>query len=174
MINLTLDIVESCEKLRVNKIKYMFYVSNAFGDVYAVRSAFDASSAGSYPVDVYTQRNGLAAQQYRWISQPLAKSINRTVQVEEIVLIAEGQGWIDVTLHGLDSSADTTRFWVDSTSQPVRLISNAYLRASEITVQIDVASARQASGPDVRVGNAPTIHAVHIGIRESHEEPRYE
>jgi len=157
-----------------NKFKYAFYVTNAFGDIYAVRSAFDITEQGRYPVDVYTARNGLAAQQYRWISQPLAKSINRTVQCEEVVLIAEGEGWVDVTLHGLDNTSDTTRFWVESNNQPVRLVANAYLRASEITVQIDVASAREASGPDIRVGNAPTIHAVHVGIRESHEEPRYE
>jgi hypothetical protein len=158
----------------VNKYKYAFYVTNAFGDVYAVRSAFDITSEGMYPIDVYTSRNGLAAQQYRWISQPLAKSVNRTVQCEEVVLVAEGEGWVDVTLHGLDGTSDTTRFWVESPTQPVRLVANAYLRASEITVQIDVASARQGSGPDVRVGNAPTIHAIHVGVRESHEEPRYE
>lgn len=154
-----------------NKYRYAYYVTNAFGDVYAVRAAFDGTEEGKYLVDLYSQRNGLAAQKYRWISQPVAKSINRTVMVEEIVLVAEGQGYVDITVRGLEDSADTQRFWVDSATEPIRLVCNLYLRASEITVQIDVASALEETGPDVPYGNAPTIHAVHLGTRLSHEEP---
>jgi len=153
-----------------NKYKYMFYAPNAFGDMYAVRAAFSDNENENYPIDVYSSRNGLAAQQYRWISQPLQRTINRTVMVEEAVIIAEGTGYVDVTVHGWDAERTTTRFWIDSPNQPIRLSSALSLRSSEITVQLDVVSARE-NFPDIRVGNAPTIHAVHIGMRRSHQEP---
>lgn len=51
---------------------------------------------------------------YSWRSQPLPTTRNRTLRFREVNIVAQGQGTITVTIHGLNGATSSATFTVDS------------------------------------------------------------
>lgn len=135
-----------------NPYKHMFFDTNAQGKVYAARGCYDANNLDV--VDLFDPRTRTSS--YQWVSQPIYRSINRDMDVQEVVVVGQGTGTVTVTLLGIDDTEDAQTFQFDDDERPQRKVQNYKVRASDIIVIIE---ATGASG-----GEAPTVHAVNVGV----------
>ncbi len=122
----------------------------------------------SYDPDiaVYTWDKSIAALSWSWQSHPIPASIDRLVEVREMVLVAQGTGTVTVTMTGIDpAGADFTQsetFTVTHTAQPQRLgpaVGRTFIKGYNVVVRIE------SSGADA----APIVYAVHLGTRQAQQ-----
>ena len=136
-----------------NPYKPMFYATNQQGKVYACRGCYDASNLNL--IDLFDPN--VRATRYRWVSQPLYRTVNRDIFVNEVVLVAQGSGNVTVILLGIDGDEQDHTFPINASTRPTRLTAPFHLRASDIVVVIEA----EGDDPDI---DAPTVHAVHLGV----------
>lgn len=139
-----------------NPYKHMFFDTNAQGKVYACRGAYDADNLD--PVDLFDPRS--RATKFQWVSQPIYRSINRDMDVQEVVVVAQGTGTVNITVLGIDGTEDTQTFQFDSDTRPQRQVANYKLRVSDLIVVVE----SEGMGTGVNQSDAPTVHAVNIGV----------
>lgn len=156
-----------------NPYPYMHYVTNENGDVYAVRGCYDGTvmandpfTAESYFMDCYSREE--RAWEWQWISQPLQSSIVREMTIEDVVVVAQGHGTIEVTVQG-DGADDgaTVPFPVDSTNRPMRFAARMNMTGTDLVVRIS--SRGTGTSEDNALSEAPTLHAIHFGSRSAHQ-----
>ncbi len=115
---------------------------------------------------VYTWDKSQAALSWSWQSHPIPASIDRLVDVREMVLVAQGTGTVTVTMTGIDpGGADSTRsetFSITHTAQPQRLgpaVGRTFIKGYNVVVRIE------SSGAD----KAPVVYSVHLGTRQAQQ-----
>lgn len=156
-----------------NSYPYMHYVTNGDGDVYAVRGCYDGTITGeaplvenSYFMDCY-QREGQRGWRWQWVSQPFQSSVQRSMKVSEVVIVAQGQGTIEVFLSGSDTDEQSVEFSFDSTNHPVRLAQMTDIDTTDLVVRVDARG--QGTSENNAKSEAPTLHAIHFGSRSTHQ-----
>ncbi len=105
----------------------------------------------------------IAAVSYSWKSHPIAKTMDRQVNIRELVLVAQGPGTVTVTLQGRDNDTRVEVFTVPvgGTNYPVTLRKNTQLFASHITVRIQ---------SDGGAAAAPVVYELRLGLDEKMRE----
>lgn len=146
-----------------NPYPYMHYLTNATGDIYAVRGCFDGSAMEmteeSYFVDLYSHDR--RAWEWQWVSQPLQSSITREMKVMEVVVVAQGRGEIEVVITGTNDE-ENTQFTCafDDENKARRVTTMVDARAEDIVVRVHATGQGTEDAP---LTEAPTLHAIHIG-----------
>lgn len=143
---------------------YMFYDTSWDGRVYAAPGCIDIENTAL--LDVFDPT--ILATKYQWKSQPFAATLNKDVEFQEVVLVAQGVGTVAVTLEGLEGSTQTETFTVNSPNQPVRLTLNTTCRCTDAMVTIT--STYTGSVDDDSA--APIVHALHLAYRATSHIPR--
>lgn len=122
-----------------------------------------------YVADLYDRKYGAAS--YEWKSAPLRQSMERRINVRQVVIVASGNGTIDVTVHGLEDDGtpitDDAETIELNSAYPVAFRRNVACDGN--LVQISVRS--EGAELDTPVGyrtneDAPTIHEIRIGTIE--------
>lgn len=158
-----------------NPYPYMHYVTNHQGDVYAVRGCYDGTVTGdddlteeSYFMDCYSSDE--RTWRWQWVSQPMQSTITRAMKVSEIVIVAQGQGTIQIFLSGSDIDEEMTQFDFDSTRHPVRIARSVNIDTTDLVVRIDARG--RGTSEATAISEAPTLHSIHLGSRTAHQVPR--
>jgi hypothetical protein len=143
-----------------NPYAYMHYMANESGEMYAARGCYD---------DVNTDVLGLFSSQhratrFRWVSQPLMSTINREQTVERLNLVAQGQGVVTINLVGIDGTEQTETAVIDSVRSAEQVVIPTSMHSSDLTVII--------TSEGVDGGEAPTVHALHLGTRDGRQQTR--
>lgn len=146
---------------------YRNYEVSSTGRVYAVKPIIteaDLTVAHLYDRDV-------PAHRCSWRSQPLARTINRRVDVREVSVKVQGTGTVTVTVHGLEGSADSVAFTVDAPDQPRIYTGQVKVESEDIEVQIEMVGdgtpATTDDGVPMAVAGspAPSVYNLTLGIR---------
>lgn len=98
---------------------------------------------------------------YSWQSHPIPKSINRLLDIREVVVRAQGTGTVTITLTGItgDTPAQPEVFTFTSASAPQLIRKTCYCKGENITVRI------QSDSGGV-VNPAPIVYEVRLGYNE--------
>jgi hypothetical protein len=98
----------------------------------------------------YTYDKTQPATSYQWTSQPMARSIFRSLIVREVVVRAQGFGSITVVLQGTGGTTDQSTpvtLDINSTTQPVYLRFDTGIEAQDVTVQVTVEGSGGTAAP---------------------------
>ncbi len=98
------------------------------------------------------------ATNFSWQSHPIPVSVNRVINVRELVLVAQGSGTVTVTLTALDGTTQASAFTLTNTSQPQRLRLTPAVKGYNIVVRI------QSDGGS---GAAPVVYSLQIGHQDT-------
>jgi hypothetical protein len=148
-------------------VGYRNYEVSSTGRVYAIKPIVtedDLTVAHLYDRDVPTH-------QYRWRSQPIPRTINRRVDVREVVLTAQGSGTVTVTVVGVEGQEDAVTFDVDSPDQPRVYTKSVNVISEDVEVQIDSEGDATPTFTDdgvpyaVEGSPAPSVYRVSLGVR---------
>ncbi len=109
-----------------------------------------------------------AATNYSWQSHPIPSSIDRLIEVREMVLVAQAPagGTVTVTLTAFDGSTQSESFTVSAVtgvSQPQRLRpaqGGTFIKGYNVVVRI------VSDGVDTQ---APVVYSLHLGTREAQQ-----
>lgn len=120
-----------------------------------------------YVADRYDRTQGM--QGYSWKSAPLRASMERRMEVREIVIVASGFGTIEVTVLGLEDSGTE----VTDTAESIN-VDSTYPMAARRTVACDgnliqikvVSNGGVVDENSGALGDAPTIHEIRVGSNE--------
>lgn len=104
----------------------------------------------------------LGAATYSWQSHPIQGTMDRVVNVREVVLVLSGEGDVTVTVTGRDGAQDTAEFSVNDLF-PVTLRAPVAVQGNNIQIRIEASVPVPASPNEA---GAPTVHAVRLGIKE--------
>jgi hypothetical protein len=97
---------------------------------------------------------------YSWQSHPIAESIDRVIDIREIVLHTQGHGTVTITLTGHSGAQIAETFTVNDMTQPHRLRLPTYIQGYNIVVSI----LSTGAGGDP----APVVYApLRFGIRRA-------
>ena len=156
-----------------NPYPYMHYVTNATGDVYAVRGCLDGTATElgteSYFADCYAHDQ--RAWEWQWVSQPLQSSLVREMRVMEIVVVAQGEGQIEVSIAGdNENENDSYTYTFNDAAKPKRMTATFDVRAEDIVLRIHATGQGTEEDPDTE---APTLHAIHIGSLPGNQVERH-
>lgn len=98
----------------------------------------------------------LGCRKYVWRSQPLAKTRNRTLNMREINLVAQGSGTVTIDVIGLGGQLDSHTFTVSDTDRPVIQFAQIKIQAQDVELRITSDSGSNSV-------NAPVVHRIAIG-----------
>ncbi|HXA31485.1 MAG TPA: hypothetical protein VNV87_04430 [Acidimicrobiales bacterium] len=96
------------------------------------------------------------AHSFSWQGHPIPVSLERVIDVTQVVLLAQGAGTITVTLTNLDGTSQTETFTITNASQPQRLRLATYAQGYNLVPSI-VSTGSGGSG------SAPIVHSVGWG-----------
>lgn len=105
------------------------------------------------PEHIYRWYRSTPSSSYSWQSHPIWESVEREIQVRQVVLIAQGTGTITVTLTGV--SGTQSKAFALSSNTPVMLRENFGLRSQNVQVRIESAH--------TSTGAAPIVNQLKIG-----------
>ncbi len=156
-------ITRSWWRIEDTSVATMNWWSRSFDSRYMWAAAPSYTNATTPFVHLFDQHT--LATNYSWQSHPIPASIDRLVEVRDLVLVAQGNGTVTVTLTGLgDGTAPvsvTESFTIAHASQPQRLRpaqGGTFIKSYNVTVQI------VSDGVDTA---APVVHSLHLGTRDS-------
>lgn len=112
---------------------------------------------------VYSYDRATPSNIYSWQSQPLWVSVNRAIDVREVVLIAAGAGRVDITLTGQDIVLETHQVTIDS---PQPKLYRVPFATQGHSVQVRVVANGTTS-----VIPAPIIYEIRVGSAERMKAP---
>lgn len=98
----------------------------------------------------------LGAQKYVWRSQPLARTRNRTLNMREINLVAQGSGTVQVDVIGVGGVLASHTFTIADANRPVIQFSPIKVQAQDVELRIT------SDSNNVSI-NAPVVHRIAIG-----------
>lgn len=131
------------------------YNASAVGHFYAHPGRLTGNS------DMIAARfdSGTGQHAYSWRSQPVASTRNRTLRYREVNIVAQGEGEITVTLHGLNGQTGSVVFEVNSTS-PVAQTLPIAVETHDVEIQIE------ATGDSTDVNSpAPILYRMSVGYQ---------
>lgn len=142
-----------------NTNPYMFYDTSWDGRVYASPGGITPSD--NCVADIFD--GNFLATAYKWKSQPFTATMNTDVEFKRIILVAQGQGTVTITIEGLsDTEVTPESFEIDSPDRPVRFEVITTCRATDPQVTI------YSSTDSLEVtACAPVVHAVHLGYTQT-------
>jgi hypothetical protein len=122
------------------------YVSPGFFDIGLAEAA------------VYSYDRATPADNYSWRSQPIPASVNRVLDVREIVLVASGAGTCTLTVTGLDTATQVETVELTG-AQPRMYRIPTHMQAHNVQVQV-VMDGETTSDP------APVLYELRIGHQQ--------
>lgn len=137
-------------------IFHMFDVDPTSAYLYATPVSFNP---GDTPA-VYGFRQDQGASSYRWTSQPILTTDSRQASIDEIVLTAQGNGTVTITIDG-----QAVAFDIASATSPVRIRKTLGRSVDVLTLQVD--STETTGG----VVGAPIIYEIRLGLKEERGLP---
>lgn len=102
----------------------------------------------------------LGASQYVWRSQPLARTRNRTLNMREINLVAQGSGIVTVDVIGVGGVWVSKDFTINSVDRPIIQFVPIKVQAQDVEIRITSAGSDDST-------NAPVVHRIAIGYNTS-------
>ena len=102
-------------------------------------------------------RRTTPANTYSWQGHPVPASLERYLDIREIILLAQGNGTVTITIQSTTGTRVET-FTFNNNNQPIRM--RQLTEAVGYNVIIKIVSTGAASGP------APVVYSVDIGCRE--------
>lgn len=124
----------------------------------AVTTFTDATTPIAHGYD-----KNVPALNWSWKSHPIPKTVDRLVNVRELVLMVQGTGTVTVTLIGVDGATTTETFTgIASNTYPITIRKNTALKASSLSVRIQ---------SDGGATGAPVVYELRIGVDEKMREP---
>jgi hypothetical protein len=117
--------------------------------VYGAKSEFSHADTSL----IYGWNLDDGASSYSWQSHPIWESVDRVVAIDEIELIAQGQGTIRLTLTGLDGSTRSVLFELKNPGFPERFRSNFAIQGKYLQLRIEADSLESTA-------DAPTVYSV--------------
>lgn len=149
------------------KVGYRNYEVSTTGRVYGIKPIItesDLTVAHVYDRDVPTH-------EYQWRSQPIPRTVNRRVDVREVVLKAQGEGEVTVTVIGLEGMQDAVTFTVNSPDQPRVYTKPIKVESEDVEVMVhsigDGDPDLTDDGVPIAIEGtpAPTVYSVSLGIQ---------
>ena len=118
-------------------------------------------------VAVYAYDKSELAATYHWHSHPLSATMDREVELREVVVVASGVGEIHVRAYSAtDQVGETKTFVVNGTpSRPTIQRQGYAVNGAMLTFALEV----RADNP---FNAAPTVHEIRYGVRSTHRLPR--
>lgn len=106
---------------------------------------------------LYEFNKVVLADSYSWQSHPLTETMERAVEVRELILVASGAGTVRVTARTAeDQTGQTLSFTIDETFSPNMIAGSVSVRGSHLTFEIQ----STGTGEDAV---APTVHELKYG-----------
>lgn len=138
-------------------VVHRWSVENRNRWAYACPSGFrDESDPAVWEFDLITP-----TRYYSWQSHPIAHTIDRMMEVREVVMVATGRGTLRVTLTSSEEAeGQVLTFLVDSWEKVTTIRLPARLAGSHITFRIE------SEADDTPEGYAPLVHELRYGYRE--------
>lgn len=96
------------------------------------------------------------ANKFVWRSQPLAKTRNRTLNMREINIAAQGLGTVTVDVIGAGGVSVSKTFTINDANRPVIQFAPIKIQAQDVEIRIT----SESTGSSV---NAPVVHRIAIG-----------
>lgn len=128
------------------------------GDVYAQYYSVPYVSNATWLPGFRISKND-RNHHYKWTSQPLTWTRKRMVEVRDIVMLVQGDGFITVTLSSLlqPDGAKTASFTCNNHDAPVRLSTDSFhFLGADVIVTVEATAGVQGDA-------APTIHSIDFG-----------
>lgn len=146
------------------------YYSRSYADniMYASVDSFVNNVSGSFPIWVYDRTK--PAFSFSWQSHPIPVTTQKTVDVVELILLAQGQGQVYVTLtdaNGNPQQNGPDTFNINSPNQPVRLRLRTYISGYNIVVRIQSQAIPEVNAAGTQTFPAPVVYELDLGWRES-------
>lgn len=129
-------------------------LTTLFPVIYGATLSFNATT--STPI-IYGWDTGTPASSFSWQSHPLPMSVDRLIEVREVIVEALGAGTVTITFTAKGGATDSQTFTFSSTSLPVKIRRDFRIYGDNILLRIESAHASS--------GAAPTVTAVRIGYR---------
>ncbi len=137
------------------------YFSSSFSNQFMFGAGGSYTQTNSQVMLVWDRSK--AATNWSWQSHPIPASVDRLIEVRDMVLVAQGAGTVAVTLTAFDGSTQTENFTVTSTSQPQRLRpaqGGTFIKGYNVVVRM------VSDGVDTA---APIVYSLHLGTREAQQ-----
>lgn len=154
----------------VPKLVYRYFARSFFDNImYCVVDNYQNVTSGSYAIWQYDR--GVPASSYSWQSHPIPVTTELMVDVREIVVLAQGNGQVSITLtdaEGNPQSDGPNVFIINSPNQPQRLRQRTQIHGYNIMVRVQ--SQSQPGAQPVAPNNplpAPVVYEVNLGWLES-------
>lgn len=112
-------------------------------------------ATGPNPASLYWWDKRVPASSYSWQSHPIPVTLERLVEIEEVVLLCQGQGTVTVTLTEAAGSTKTVSFAINSLTQPKKFKLNIGVNGYNIIARI-VSTATST-------GAAPMVYSLALG-----------
>lgn len=128
------------------------------GDVYALYYAVPFVASTAWNTGFRISKN-IRSNHYIWKSHPLSWSRGRTIEVREVLIAAQGEGNIVITLSSQyqpDSTRTVTFTLVNHPNDKVRLVATCGFTGNDVIMKIECTAG--ANGYP-----APTVHEVTLG-----------
>jgi hypothetical protein len=118
-------------------------------------------------VAVYSYDKSDLASNYRWHGHPQSATMDREVELREVVVVASGIGEVRVRAYSAtDQVGQTKTFVVNGTpSRPTIQRQGYAVNGAMLTFELDVSA-------DSPLEPAPTVHEIRYGVRSTHRLPR--
>jgi hypothetical protein len=140
---------------------YNYAINAVTGRMYAIRPRYKTGEAWLHGFD-----RGAGALTWEWTSQPLWKTAQRLVNVQEVWLVCQGQGQIRVDVVGSDGTPEQRTFTLTgSVTRPQVIRQRFNTKATDIQVSFH-ADSLHATAP------APVLYEARIGYREAQTTAR--
>jgi len=150
------------------KTAYRNYEVSATGRVYAIKPLVKESDL----IVAHLYDRDVPGHVYSWRSHPLARTINKRVDVREVNVKVQGVGTVTVTVHGLNGQKDAVTFTVNSADHPRIYTKPVKVLSEDIEVQVEATGAGTQTYTTDRVpyaisgSPAPSIYSVILGVHQ--------
>lgn len=129
---------------------FLYDVDPITGFIYAARMMWENDLTILYGFDP-----SMGAESYRWTSQPIILTDSHETSVDELVLTAQGNGTVTVTIGGT-----VLAFTIASPTAPVRIRKTLGKSLDTLVIQIDSV---ETTGGTV---GAPIVYDLRLGMKE--------
>jgi hypothetical protein len=150
-------------KLDNQTVPFSWYATSWDGNtLYAMPSNVSGPNASTLPT-VYQFSRSVPAPSFSWRSYPIPKSVNRTIEIQEVAVRAQGNGTVVLNFTGTNGTSQNTNpftLTLDAANQPQLIRADlAPQQAQDVTVTI--MSTGTAGGP------APVVYGFSVGFLET-------
>lgn len=166
-LNRTTHELTEGETTTTYKTGYRNYEVSSTGRVYGIKPLVKESDL----IVAHLYDRDVPAHQFSWRSQPIPRTINRRVDVREVVVTAQGVGTVTATVVGVNGQTDTCTFTITDADQPHVFTGIVNVISEDVEVILTSTGAGDATTTDdgvryaIEGSPAPSIYRVSLGVR---------